>query len=141
MRDENLKKILERTNLLLLNEEELKLLTRKRNGAYEQLDDGVKDLLELGIEIIVVKQGDKGCYVTDGQESNFVEAFPVKCRDTTGAGDAFNAGFIYGILQNKSLRHSCSIGNYVAACCVEYAGAIRGLPDYSKIEKFLDKKA
>lgn len=139
MQDKAIKNILEKTNMLLLNDEEIRLLTdRKRT---KSLDERVKALLELGIEIIVVKQGDKGCYVTDGQESHFLEAFPVKCRDTTGAGDAFNAGFIYGILKNQPLYNSCSIGNYLAACCVEYNGATGGHPDEFMIEKFLDKKS
>ena len=61
------------------------------------------------------------------------KAFQVKCKDTTGAGDAFNAGFLYGFLNGKNLYNSCLLGNYVAACCVEEIGAIKGLPNSSNI--------
>ncbi len=130
---EYLKKILKRIDLLLINQEEFKLLTNKEYGR-----DGIEALLKYGMDVIVVKRGDKGCYyVTDSNESNSIKAFEVKCRDTTGAGDAFNAGFIYGLLKGKNIVHSCRIGNYVAASCVKDVGAIRGLPNSSEVKKIL----
>jgi ribokinase len=126
-----LKKILERTNILLINEEELKILTSK-NSTFE---DRINALMNYELDLIVVKRGEKGCYVMNVKESHSIEAFQVKCKDTTGAGDAFNSGFIYGLLEGKNLYNSCVIGNYVAACCVEEIGTINGLPDSSKVKK------
>ncbi len=125
-----IKKILQRTNLLLINEEELKLLTGEECNR-----NSIESLLSYDIDVIVVKRGSKGCYVTNKEESYSLGAFPVKCIDTTGAGDAFNAGFIYGLLKAKNLHDSSLIGNYVAACCVEYIGATAGLPDSQKLKK------
>ena len=93
---EYIKKILNRTNILLVNEEELKLLT---SNDYNTFEDRIMDLMDFEIDLIIVKRGDKGCYVTNSKESHSVEAFQVKCKDTTGAGDAFNAGFLYGLLK------------------------------------------
>lgn len=128
----NIIKILNRTDILLINEEELKLLTDKK---YKTIEEKIESLKSLKIEIIIVKLGHKGCYATDGKSSIYVDAFETECRDTTGAGDAFNAGFLYGFLNGKTLRDSCLIGNYVASCSIEKLGAIKGLPDVSKIEK------
>jgi ribokinase len=58
---------------------------------------GAEVILEMGVSIVVVKLGAKGCYITDGQEQVIVDPFSVKVVDTTGAGDAFNAGFLYGL--------------------------------------------
>ena len=117
-----------------MNEEELKILT---NNYVNILEDQIKNLTEFEIDLIIVKRGVKGCYVTNGIKSHSVEAFQVKCVDTTGAGDAFNAGFIYGLLEGKNIYDSCIIGNYVAACCVEEIGSIKGLPNSSNINDIL----
>jgi len=132
-------KILNRTDILLINEAELNLLTDKK---YKTIEEKIESLKSLEIEIIIVKLGHKGCFATDGESSLYVEAFESECRDTTGAGDAFNAGFLYGFLEGKTLRDSCLIGNFVASCTIENFGAIKGLPDISKIEKlsFTNKK-
>lgn len=125
-----LKDILKHTNILLLNQKELKHLTGKIN---KTLEEQTKILLD-HVDVIVVKMGDKGCYVTDGRESHFIKSFKTKCADTTGAGDAFNAGFLYGYIKGKNLKESCKIGNLVAACCIEKFGAVAGLPDTSMLK-------
>jgi ribokinase len=80
--------------------------------------------------------GDKGCYVTDGNESHIVEPFKVKAVDTTGAGDAFCAGFLYGLISDKSLYECGKLGNFVASRCIMKMGARPGLP-YLKDLKLL----
>lgn len=130
-----LKNILNRTDIILTNEEELKYLTGNK---YKTFQEGAKILLEYNINTVVIKRGDKGAYITNGDESCFIEPFAVKCIDTTGAGDAFNAGFLYGILNNKSIEESGKLGNFTASCCIMKSGAIKGLPKISELDK-LDK--
>lgn len=90
---------------------------------------GADVILDMGVKIVVVKLGAKGCYVTDGQERVSVDAFPVKVVDTTGAGDAFDAGFLYGLLDNKNNLYECGrLGNFVASKSVTSSGARAGLP-------------
>lgn len=127
-----LKNILNRTDIILINEEELKHLTGNKNKTFK---DSAKILLEYGIEIVVVKRGDKGSYVTNGIENHLIKPFNVKCVDTTGAGDAFNAGFLYGFINGNDIVESNNIGNYVASCCIQEFGAINGLPEISKLKK------
>jgi ribokinase len=93
---------------------------------------GAEAILEMGVKIVVVKLGAKGCYVTDGEDKFLVDGFPVKVVDTTGAGDAFNAGFLYGLLDNKNNLYECGrLGNYVASRSITAMGARAGLP-YTK---------
>ncbi|OPX57461.1 MAG: putative sugar kinase [Methanobacterium sp. PtaB.Bin024] len=122
-----LKKILQRTNVLLTNQNELDLLLRSRKDQ----DTKINTLLNYGIEILVIKQGKKGCLVTDGVKTYLLDAYDVDCRDTTGAGDAFNSGFIYGFLEGKNIEESAMLGNFVASCCVQELGATTGLPSKS----------
>jgi len=118
-----LKQIIKRTFVLLPNACEVALLTDETD--YRA---GAEVLLGEGVKIVAVKLGGRGCYVTDGKRSCMVDSFKVKAVDTTGAGDAFNAGFLYGLINGKSLLECGRIANFVASKCVTKIGARTGLP-------------
>jgi ribokinase len=118
-----LRPIIERAFAMFPNETELKLLTGKK---YEE--GGVKTLLANGVKVVGIKLGEKGCFVSNGEESYVIEPFKVEVIDTTGAGDAWNAGFLYGLLKNESLLECGRLGNLVASKCVTKIGARTGLP-------------
>jgi ribokinase len=119
---EELKPLIERCLVFFPNKRELRLLTGK---GYRE---GAEDLLKMGTRIIAVKLGSRGCYVTDGEESHLIEPFKVEVVDSTGAGDAFCAGFIYGLINNKTLRECGVLGNFVASRTLTRMGARNGLP-------------
>ena len=127
---EKLASIIEKTFALLPNAIELRLLT-----GTDDYKKGAEIMLKRGIKMVAVKLGSKGCYVTNGKESSIVETFKVKTVDTTGAGDAFNAGFLYGLLSGKSLHDCGKIGNFVASRCVMKMGARTGLPRLGDIAR------
>ncbi|MDH7477981.1 MAG: carbohydrate kinase family protein [Candidatus Bathyarchaeota archaeon] len=118
-----LEPIIRRTFVLMPNQRELQLLTKAKD--YKK---GTEILLEKGVKIIAVKLGNKGCYVTDGKENHQINRFNVKVVDTTGAGDAFCAGFLYGLINGKSLYECGKLGNFVASRCIMKMGARTGLP-------------
>jgi ribokinase len=122
--------IIERASVLMPNSSELGLLT-----GTTDYRTGAKALLDRGVKIVAVKLGAKGCYVTDGKEDFLTEAFRVKVVDTTGAGDAFNAGFLYGLINGKRLLDCAKLGNFVASRCVMKLGARTGLPRIANLEK------
>lgn len=126
-----LESMVKRTFVLMPSQNELELLTKTKN--YEK---GAKVLLKKGVKIVAVKLGNKGCYVTDGSESHLIEPFKVKVVDTTGAGDAFCAGFLYGLVKDKGLYECGRIGNFVASRCIMKLGARPGLPRLEDL-KFL----
>jgi sulfofructose kinase len=74
-------------------------------------------------------------------EGNFIESSgfdaPGGCRDTTGAGDAFRGGFLYGFLTGKDIETSLKLGNAVAAIKCSALGARTALPTKSDLEEFL----
>lgn len=65
-------------------------------------------------------------------------AAPGGCRDTTGAGDAFHGGFLYGLLRGESIETSLRFGNAVAAMKCSALGARTALPTYAQLQKFLN---
>ena len=119
--------IMRRSNIFLPNEAELKLLTGRN---YKE---GAKMLIEKGTEIVGIKLGKEGCFVMDRNESYLIESLKVKTVDTTGAGDAWNAGFLYGLLNNRNLEESGNLGNLVASKCIMKMGARDGLPQLAEL--------
>ncbi|HEX8920520.1 MAG TPA: carbohydrate kinase family protein, partial [Pyrinomonadaceae bacterium] len=59
------------------------------------------------------------------------------CRDTTGAGDAFHAGFIYGLLRGEELEESLKLANATAALKCRALGARAALPTETELREFL----
>jgi ribokinase len=115
--------IIQNSFVLMPNQLELKLLTGE-----SQIPKGAQALLNMGVRIVAVKLGDKGCYVTNGHEKDVIQPYKVAAVDTTGAGDAFNAGFLYGLIHDKSLFECGRLGNFVASRSVMKMGARDGLP-------------
>src|SRR6201988_4107826 len=76
-------------------------------------------------------------------EGSFIESpgfeAPGGCRDTTGAGDAFHAGFLYGFLMGEDIETSLKVGNEVSAIKRSALGARTALPTKSELDKFLQR--
>jgi len=129
---QKLKPIISRCFVLMPNAKELAIMTGE-----EDYVAGAKTLLDAGVKIVAVKLGSRGCYVTNGRENHHIEAFKVKVVDTTGAGDAFCAGFLYGLINNKSLKDCGRLGNFVASRCITKMGARAGLPRLEELKLLL----
>ncbi|UCE37590.1 MAG: carbohydrate kinase family protein [Thermoplasmata archaeon] len=123
--------IIERSHVLFINESEAKTLIGKE---YESVSNF---LIDSGCKIVAVTLKDKGCFITDGNESYHVEAVNKNVMDTTGAGDAFCAGFLFGLSQERKLRDCGLLGNIVAGRCISKIGARSGLPKISELENTL----
>lgn len=118
----DLQPIIEKSDVIFLNDDEMDALT---SCDYES---GSKALLELGTKIVATTLGKKGCYVADGKGARLMASCKTKVVDTTGAGDAFAAGFLYALLGEKSIYECGKLGNFFAARCISEYGARKGLP-------------
>lgn len=104
-------------DIVFANEEEARAFTGK--DAKEALNE-----ISKMCSIAVVKMGAKGSYIKKGTEEIHVEALPVKkVVDTTGAGDYFAAGFLYGLTCGYSLEKCATIGSILAGYIVQTIGA------------------
>ncbi|MFH1328401.1 MAG: carbohydrate kinase family protein [Candidatus Bathyarchaeota archaeon] len=122
-----LRPLLKKSYVIFPNENEVKLLTKENH------EKGSKFLIKEGVGLVAVKLGAKGCYVTDGHESYLIKPYKVRAVDSTGAGDAFCAGFLYGLSEHKDLYECGKLGNFVASRCIEKVGAREGCPYLSKL--------
>ncbi len=117
--------------LMILNRREVKDLTDR------DYISGAKWLVDQGCSIVAVTTGADGCLICDGEECLTVATPKLpneKMIDSTGAGDAFAAGLVYGILNKKSLTQSALYGNLTARFCIQSVGARFGLPDKNSLE-------
>lgn len=129
-----MRSVITESEIVLLNERELELVT-----AANDLKVAVNRLLELGPETIVLKKGSKGCVVYDRSGTEEVPGFPVEVVDTTGAGDAFNASFLFGQLKGWSLRNSAVLANAVGAIKATKMGAGINVPRREEIIRFVSE--
>lgn len=100
--------------------EEAALITGKRTpeGIVNALQDAGAP------QVVGVKLGKRGCYLSDGARAEYVSAIPVRTVvDATGAGDAFIAGFIAGTLRGYDPFRAADVANRIAASCVRAVGA------------------
>ncbi|KAB7772205.1 carbohydrate kinase family protein [Xanthomonas maliensis] len=105
-------------------------------GCGDSTDASLAWARALGLQQAVIKLGAAGAMVVDASGARRIAAPAVQVRDTTGAGDAFDAGFIDGCLRHWPLdacaRQGCLCG---AACCTAL-GALDGLPTSPTLEEF-----
>ncbi len=103
-----LRETLQRVDVFLPNETELLAITRE-----DAIEAGLDRLAE--IPVVAVKLGARGAIARGGSQICRADAIPVKAVDTTGAGDSFDAGFVYAYLArqdlSQALRFACACGS------------------------------
>ena len=105
-------------DILFANEAEL-------GSLYQNTDfDAAVSALRQDARLAVVTRSEKGCVVVSGDKSQAVPAFPVKhVVDTTGAGDLFAAGFLFGLARNRDHQTCAKLGAMAAAEVIQHLGA------------------
>ena len=95
-------------------------------------------LLAQGVSTVVIKLGRDGCYVADADGGRYIPGFEVEQVDATGAGDAWCAGFLTGLLEVSSVFDAAALGNAVGACCVEALGTYDGVRSLPNTRAFMN---
>ncbi|OHD80014.1 MAG: hypothetical protein A3J97_02095 [Spirochaetes bacterium RIFOXYC1_FULL_54_7] len=106
-----------RINILFANREELSRITECTGTDYEILNKASRLA-----EIVVMKIGKGGSIVQSANRLAHAPGESVICVDTTGAGDSYSAGFLYGILKGADPETCARIGNRIAARIVSVEG-------------------
>lgn len=134
--------ILNRTHLLFVNQREVRHLTG------EGVIAGAETCLKQGCRMVVVTLGEgmalemgrrtvtAVCYIRTTDSEYVVESSredTIPASDTTGAGDAFAAGFLYGFLNGKGLEECGRLGDIVARFSIAKIGARQGLPTLDEL--------
>lgn len=140
--------LLERTYIVFMNHDEIVHLTGKN------FKDGAQECLQLGCHMVVVTLGkgigkDKTKVVT-GYIRDMVNEYEIESEvkgqeslalETTGAGDAFTAGFLFGFLKGKEIRKCGILGDIMAYFAIKEPGARKGLPSLIQLSQSYLKRA
>ena len=116
------------------------LLTGEEAALATGLDDPIaagRRLLEFGPEWVVVKQGAVGCTILTEKDALPIPGFAVTVQDTSGAGDSFDAGIIYGYLHGWSPEQTGRFANAIGAVTVSKLGAGRQVATRAEVEVLL----
>jgi sugar/nucleoside kinase (ribokinase family) len=128
---------LKHVDYFLPSYEEAKMLA----GGREDPAEIARVLIDAGVKVVGLKMGERGAYVrsADGQEVR-IPALKVDAIDALGAGDAFVAGFLTGVVREWDLERCAQFANAVGACCVTALGATTGVRSFSDTLSFLEQQ-
>jgi sugar/nucleoside kinase (ribokinase family) len=102
--------LLSDVTIFLPNLDEARAITLK-----ESPEEVAQELLNMGTKLVVIKCGAEGSYASDGRQICQVPALPVSVFDAVGAGDNFDAGFIWGLRAGWPLQACLALGNSTSA--------------------------
>lgn len=119
------------------NESETFVLTGVRPLDDASAKKAADILLQRGTHGAIVKAGENGSWYFDRTERWHCPAFPVAVKDTTAAGDSFNAGFAWAIAEGMSVSESLRFANAVGGLSTTRVGAQEAMPDISTVQALL----
>lgn len=127
-----------------LTDKEQLLIKHQQISAPEirgNIDTAIQEILKSGVETLVVKRGKDGASIFQpGKEEVKVPGFPVEVLNVLGAGDAFCAGFSYGLLNGWDLFESVRMGNACGAIIVTREGCANFMPTYTEVTDFVESR-
>lgn len=127
-----LEPVLPHTDYFLPNNDEGLLLTGERDALAQ-----AKHLRALGAGTVVITRGEAGLLWLSEEGGGQARPYPVDALDGTGAGDAFCAGFISGLIRGFDLPRSLAYGSALGHSCVRAIGASDGVFTAPEAEAFL----
>jgi sugar/nucleoside kinase (ribokinase family) len=125
----------------LIREIDFVITSSRFPSLFTGISDREKAFLELQKHtsgFLCTTLGHEGAVALVKGELIYVKGFEVKAVDTTGAGDVFHAGFVYGLLQNWEVIEILKFANAVAALKCRDLGGRRGIPTLGEVQKFLN---
>jgi sugar/nucleoside kinase (ribokinase family) len=127
--DYGLKDVLAHTTVFFPNEPEAMAATGKAG-----IESAAKELARY-CDIAVVKMGPQGAYLHSGDTGFGMGTYDAHVADTTGAGDSFNAGFLYAYLNGMALRDCMAYGNAAGSVSVTRMGGTSACPTLAEVER------
>jgi ribokinase len=131
--------LLASVDILTPNETEASILLGLPPGRVSRSDAAAlaHSLRERGPKAVLLKLGDQGCFYCDGEVELFSPAFKVAVRDTTAAGDTFNAALAVALAEDRGVEEALRFANAAAAISVTRMGAQASVPTRSEVDALL----
>ena len=118
------------------NRDEVEMATGTREA-----EDAARELLDLGVELAIVKLGPKGVFARDRQTSVLVPPVPVETLCGLGAGDAFGGALCHGLLAGWDLQRMIRFANAAGAIVASRLACADAMPAQTEVEALLGERA
>jgi sugar/nucleoside kinase (ribokinase family) len=117
-------------DIVFANEDEARMLTGLES-------EKALDMIARLCKVAIVKTGGEGSLIKCGEEVIKIEALPIKCVDTTGAGDLYASGFLYGYANGMELDKCGALGALLAGKVIEIIGARLTDNKWTEVKKLI----
>jgi ribokinase len=128
--------MLQLVDVLTPNQVEAKVLTGRSPDAVIEPEQLARELIRSGVKQVVMTLGERGALIVTSSSSTHVPAITVSAVDTTGAGDAFNAGLTVALASGASLEVAVQFAVVTGGLAVTKEGVIPSLPKRNEIHRF-----
>ena len=128
--------VLELVDVLTPNETEVKVLAGKSPESDMDSEAVARDLLAQGVKQVVMTLGEKGALIVTNSSTTHVPAHTMSAVDTTGAGDAFNAGLAVALASGAPLESAVRFAVVTGGLAVTRPGVIPSLASGTEVLEF-----
>jgi ribokinase len=128
--------VLQLVDVLTPNQAEAKVLAGRSPDAPIAPEEVARELIQAGVKQVVMTLGGEGALIVAASSVKCVPAIQVPVADTTGAGDAFNAGLATGLAFGATLESAVDFGVIVGAMAVTKDGVVPSLPRRDEVIRF-----
>ncbi|MDF2590546.1 MAG: ribokinase [Clostridia bacterium] len=129
--------LLAKVDIVTPNEVEAEALTGICVDSLEAAKKAAKVFFDKGVKEVVITLGSRGVFISSNGREEIVPSFKVDAIDTTGAGDAFNGGFLAALAEGKDVWEAARFASALAALSVQRLGTTPAMPTREEIDQFL----
>ena len=133
--------VLQLVDVLTPNQTEANVLTGRSADAEGNPEDVAQDLIRMGVKQVVMTLGEKGALIVSSGSAKHVPGHALKAVDTTGAGDAFNAGLATALAFGENLDSAVQFGVISGGLAVTREGVIPSLPRRDEVKEFCRERS
>lgn len=129
--------MLAKVDIVTPNEVEAEILTGIPITSEEKALEAAQVFFAKGVGEVVITLGSRGVFVATRDAHRLIPANKVKVLDTTGAGDAFNGGFVTALSEGKDIWQAAEFANALASLAVQRMGTTPSMPTRAEIDAFM----
>jgi ribokinase len=129
--------LLSKVDIITPNETEAEVLTGVKIQSEADAEKAAVVLMQRGVKNVVITLGKSGVFVMTADKKKMIAPLKVKVVDTTGAGDAFNGGFVTALAEGMDIFEAAWFGNVVGSLSVTKLGTAPAMPYRDEIDKNL----
>jgi ribokinase len=133
--------VLQLVDVLTPNQAEAKVLTGRSPDDAADPEQVGRELIGRGVRQVVITLGDRGALIVTAASSKHIAAIPLDAVDTTGAGDAFNAGLAIALASGEDLESAVEFAVVTGGLAVTREGVIPSLPTRDEVMQFYQQRS